>query len=146
MVSFKFEVLYTPVASDYVPADNIRFHQLLKSLLPKSGYFMCQVILVESSSQMTYKTNSACFWGVPFGRVDHKDCPPWLIAVIVTGLSSARFQRCDKCSKLMYYVRKEANKWKLVTPKQKAARVRASSDFPMKYLSPASLQQQRNLI
>ena len=41
----------------------------------------------------------------------------------------------------MYYVRREANKRKLVTPEQKAARVRASSNFPMKYLSPASLQQ-----
>ena len=43
-------------------------------------------------------------------------------------------------------MRREANKWKLVTPEQKAARVRASSNFPMKYLSPASLQQQRNLV
>ena len=86
LVSFKFEVLYTPIVSGYVPADNIRFHQLLKSLLPESGYFMCQGIPVESSSQMTYKSKSARFWGMPFGRVDHKDCPLWLIAVTATGL------------------------------------------------------------
>ena len=75
--SLKF-CIYIPIVSGYVPADNIHFHQLLKGLLPKSGYFMCQGVPVESSSQMTYKTKSARFWGMPFGRVDYKDCPLWL--------------------------------------------------------------------
>ena len=101
LVSFKFEVLYTPVASGYVPADNIRFRQLLKSLLPKSGYFMCQVILVESSSQMTYKTNKCSFLVDASWLCTPPRWPLWLIAVIVTALSSVHFQRCDKCSKLM---------------------------------------------
>ena len=46
----------------------------------------------------------------------------------------------------MYYVKRETNKWKSITPEQKAARVFASSLFPIKYLSPASLQQRKRLI
>ena len=46
----------------------------------------------------------------------------------------------------MYYVKRETNKWKLITPERKAARVLPSSHFPIKYLSLASLQQQKRPI
>ena len=107
---------------------------------------MCQGLPSQVSSQMTFKTKSARFWGIPFGRVDHRDCPLWFVAVSATGLSSVRVHRCDKCSNLMYYLQREANKRKSITPEHKAARVLASSHFPIKYLSPASLQQRKRLI
>ena len=46
----------------------------------------------------------------------------------------------------MYYVKRETNKWKSIAPEQKAARVFASSQFPIKYFSAASLQQRKRLI
>ena len=72
LVSFKFEVLYIPLFSDCLPSDSTHFHELMKTLLPESGYFMCQGLPSEVSSQMTFKTLSACFWGIPFGRVDQR--------------------------------------------------------------------------
>ena len=57
-IGLKF-CIHIYIVSSHIPADNIRFHQLLKSLLPESGYFVCQGVPVESSSQMTYTTKSA---------------------------------------------------------------------------------------
>lgn len=74
--SLKF--FYNSLFSDYLPADRIHFHEFVKTLLPESGNFMSQGLPSEVSSQMTFKTKSSRFLGMPFGCVDHKDCPLWL--------------------------------------------------------------------
>ena len=101
LVSFKFEVLYIPLFSGHLPADSTHFHELVKTLLPESGYFMCQGLSSEVSSQMIFKTKSARFWGIPFVHVDHNDCPLWLVAMSATGLSSVCVHKCDKCPNLI---------------------------------------------
>ena len=145
-LTFKFEVLYKTLVFGHLPADLDRFHDLVKSLLPDSGYFACEGIPPDVSATMSFNTKSARIWGCPFGRVDHIDCPMWLMAIPATGSSSLGIQRCEKCTNLMYYIVREAKKRREVTPEQKTARVQVSSHYPMKYLSPASLQLRREHI
>ena len=102
-VTFKFEATYVPLVCGHLPEDNERFHELVQTLLPGSGYFLCQGLPSDVASLMVYDTKSARKWGLPFGRVDHKECPMWL-RIESTARSSER-ERCEKCSKLMYYVK-----------------------------------------
>ncbi len=145
-ISFKFEVLFTTIVSGIIPANLNHFHDLVNSLNPDSGYFVCQGVPRDVSALlMNCTTKSACTWGLPFGRVDHKECPLWLMAIPVAG-SSMGIHRCDSCTQLTDYVVREAKKRKRITPEQKAARVQPSSHYPMKFLSPVSLKLRRENI
>ena len=146
LISFRFEALYTTLAAGFLPANLDRFHILAKSLLQDSGYFMCQGIPPDVSFMMSFTTKNARIWGLPFGRVDHKDCPMWLMAIPTGTSTSTGVQRCDKCTNLMYYIAREAKKQQKVTPEQQAARVQPSSHYPIKFLSPVSLQLRRENI
>ena len=146
-VTFKFEAMYVPLVCGRLPEDDGRFHELVQTFLPGSGYFLCQGLPSDVASLLVNDTKSARKWGLPFGRVDHRECPMWL-KVDSTARSSQRVkpQRCEKCSKLMYYVKREAKKRSSVTPDQMSARVLASSNCPFKYLSSAGLQTRRKMI
>ena len=45
-VTFKFEATYVPLVCGRLPEDNERFHELVQTLLPGSGYFLCQGLQV----------------------------------------------------------------------------------------------------
>ena len=145
-VMFKFEATYISLLSGQLPEDSERFHELVKTLLPGSGYFLCSGLPADVASMLTYETKSARKWGLPFDRVDHKECLMWLNTDSAPGSSRKQPQRCHKCSQLMYYVRRESRKRALLSAEHKAARIQTSSHYPMKYLSPASLQKRRSLI
>lgn len=117
-----------------LPEDNMHFHELLQTLLPGSGYFLCQGLPSDLASMMTYDTKSARRWGLPFGRVDHQECPLWVKAVSSSTSSRGQPQRCEKCMNLMYYARREAKR-RSVSIEQEANRVLPSSHCPLKYLS-----------
>ena len=146
LVTFNFEAMFFPKVSGSLPKDNGRLHEILQTLLPGSGYFLCQGVPSDVISLMTYKTKSARRWELPFGRVDHQDCPLWVKETSSDTSSQGQPQRCKKCAKLTYYIRREAKKRKSVTPEQKIKRVQASSHCPMMYLSPASLQTRKRNI
>ena len=146
LVTFKFEVMFIPQVCGQLPEDNMRFHELLQTLLPGSGYFLCQGLPSDVASLMTYDTKSSRRWGLPFGRVDHQECPLWVKAASSSTSSRGQPQRCEKCINLMYYVRREAKKRRSVSIEQKANRVLPSSHCPLKYLSPASLQTRKKNI
>ena len=129
LISFKFEALYTTLVAGLLPANLDRFHILVKSLLQDSGYFMCQGIPPDVSFMMSFTTKSARIWGLPFGRVDHKDCPMWLTAIPTGTSSSTGVQRCDKCTNLMYYIAREAKKTS--ESYSRAAGCKSSIIFPL---------------
>jgi len=140
LVTFQFEVLFIPQVCGRLPDDNEKFHEILQTLLPGSGYFLCQGLPSEVASLMTCNTKSTRRWGLPFNRVDHKECPLWMKAASPSTSSQLQLQRCEKCTKLMYYVRRAEKRKQSVTPEQKAKRLLASSNYPLKYLSPDNLQ------
>ena len=143
LVTFKLEAMFVPQVEGHLPEDNTRFHEVLQTLLPASGYFLCPGLPNDVASLLTFDTKSARRWGLPFGRVDHKDCLLW---VKVASSSKGQPLRCEKCTNLMYYVRRAARKRRSMSAEQKAKRVLPSSHCPLKYLSPASLPSRRRNI
>ena len=146
LVTFKFEAMLLPQVSGHLPEDNERFLEVLQTLLPGSGYFLCQGLPSEVTSLMTYDTKNARRWGLPFGRIDHQECPLWVKEASSSTSPHGQPQRCEKCANLMYYVRRQEKKRKLMTPEQMAKRVLPSSHCPVKYLSPASAETRRRNI
>ena len=107
-------------------------------LLPNSGYIICQGLPSDLVSAMSYDTEKLRKWGLPFNRLDHEECLMWFRLG-----DSQKSQRCERCSYLTYYLTRKIKQQSLITTEQKEARVLASSHFPMKYLSPASLKQRK---
>ena len=141
-VSFKFEAMFVIIANGVLPADRDRFHELVRSLCPESGYFLCEGIPYEMATLMDFQTKSMRKWDFPFQRLDHKNCDMWMCSTSLTSTT----RRCKCCSNLMYYIKREGKKQQAVTAEEKAARVRPSSHFPIKYLSPANQEERRNSI
>ncbi|XP_065918300.1 uncharacterized protein [Dysidea avara] len=141
-VSFKFEAMFVIIANGVLPADRDRFHELVRSLCPESGYFLCEGIPYEMATLMDFQTKSMRKWDFPFQRLDHKNCDMWMCSTSLTSTT----RRCKCCSNLMYYIKREGKKQQAVTAEEKAARVHPSSHFPIKYLSPANQEERRNSI
>ena len=78
---FKLEAMFVTIAVGALPADRTRFHELVQSLCPKSGYFMCKGIPYEMATTMGYQTRSLCKWDFPYKRLDHKECEMWLHSI-----------------------------------------------------------------
>ena len=135
-VSFRFEVLLLTVKSGNFPTDNELFYELLASMLPDSGFSLCQGLPLEMDTVLPYETKNLRKWGAPFNRLDHKNCLMWLTA-LTGGV------RCQQCTTLLYYMKKEGKKRQAITPEQKAARASSGSHFPYMYLSPFSKKQRR---
>ena len=148
LVTFKFEVMFVPQVSGRLPEDNERFHGLLQTLLPGSGYFLCQGLPSEVASLTTCNTKTTRRWGLPFNRVDHQECALWLKVTRSPWSTSSQvqLQRCEKCTKLIKYVKRAEKRKKLVTPEQRAERLLPSSKCPLRYLSPADLKIRRRNI
>ena len=135
-VSFSFEVNFISVQHGQLPGDKECFDKVIASLLPGSCYYLCKGLPSDFSTMMAFDTKKMRKWGFPFHRLDHQDCPMWFFC------TSAQ-ERCECCTKLMYYIRMEGKKRQSLTPVQKASRVQPSSHCPMKYLSPNSLKLRR---
>ena len=135
--SYSFEANFVSIHHGQLPRDKECFNKLIASLLPGSGYSLCKGLPSELSTAMAFDTKKIRKWGFPFHRLDHQDCPMWFCSI-------SALERCECCSQLMYYVRRQGQKRQSVTPKQKATRVQPSSHFPLKYLSPDSLKLRRD--
>lgn len=66
-VTFKFEVLFLPHVCGHLPEDSDRFYAVLQTIVPRSGYYLCQGLPSEVASLMTYDTKTARRLGLPFG-------------------------------------------------------------------------------
>ena len=73
-VNFKFEVLFVVIASGVLPDDQNHFDELINSMSPESGYFVCQGIPYSMNTIMAFQTKSVRKWDLPFQQLDHKEC------------------------------------------------------------------------
>ena len=130
--------MFLSVNNGVMPSDEQEFYDLVSSMLPDSGYFLCQGLPTGMDSVMGFQTKSLRQWCIQFNRLDHKSCSLWLKGITKPGYLQAQSIRCKLCTNLMYYIKREGKKRQTVTPKVKTARTAVSSHFPIKYLSPHS--------
>lgn len=138
-ITYKFEAHFVPIYSGTV--SDAAFDQLVQSLLPNSGYYLCPGC---------HKTSSPALISTPnmqktFNRVDHEQCQLWFRPAKVP--HNLKYPpTCEKCAKLRNYLRKEVSRRATVTPERKAKRVSSSSRCPVKYLTPRSKMKRMKLI
>ena len=134
-VSFTFEVNLYPFITGQLPTDTERFSSLVASLIPSSGYRLCTGLPQDVDKADKIERKSVRKWGLPLNRIDHKDCALWFYCESRDGLS-----RCSKCTRLLYYVRKQIKKRAMMTPEQKRRHIMPSSRCPYRALSPDSVR------
>ena len=142
-ISYTLEAHFIPVKSGSVR--DAEFNELLQSLLPGSGYYLCEGITPEVAADITFEAKNLRRWTHPLCRVDHQQCLMW----VCTGKVSLNLKygvRCTFCNKLHHYIVSEISRRQKIAPEQKAQRVLPSSKCPIKYLSPYSKEKRYELI
>ncbi len=137
VVTFKFEVHFVTLSSGLT--SDPEFVSLLETLLPESKYRVCPGLPEDVISQLDWECSTARRWGFPFHRVDHQDCKLWF--PLEKESPRARLKRmttCKCCTQLLYYVRKKSKERHSTSEATMARRTDPSSNYPLKFLSPAS--------
>ncbi len=134
-ITYKFEVHFVQLSSGSISEG--KFHELLQTLLPRSGYSLCPGLPETVVSRLDFESKATRRWGYPFKRVDHMDCKLWFQPE-VDASRVPRGPSCVKCCNLAYYLKQRIRKRAAVTPEQKAKRIDPSSKCPIRCLSPAS--------
>lgn len=118
-LSYQFQINLLTHSCGQLPDKNEEFFQLLDTLHSSSGYTICNGLPKDVCSEIQFfNTRNARAWGIPFGRVDHKDCLMWF-----RPQSQSRFVRsvrCGNCSKLLHYLRALIRKRKIAAVEQRS--------------------------
>ena len=64
-----------PVKSESVR--DAEFDKFLQSLLPGSGYYLCEGVTQEVAAGITFKAKNLRRWKHPLCCVDHQQCLMW---------------------------------------------------------------------
>ena len=134
-ITFKFCVYFQPVFSGTV--DTGCFLSLLKQL-PDSGYEICPGI-TSYPPDVRFKTKHLHDWGEPFNRLDSDTCELWLIPNNSRQLpTNVLYNACKACKQLHHDIQQLVKRSATTSDAQKQARTLPSSNYGLKYLSPAS--------
>ena len=88
---------------------------------------------------MRFKTKSLREWGEPFHRLDAKTCLLWHIPnQRQEAPGTPHFSGCKPCKQLYKAVQQLSKRVNILTEKQKESRKAVSSNYGLKFLSPAS--------
>ena len=121
-LSYQFQTNLLTHSCGHLPEKNEDFFQLLDTLHSSSGYTFCcglpKDVCTEIQFFNTPGTRSARAWGIPFSRVDHKDCLMWFHPESNSRFSSVRSIRCANCKKLLRYLRKLIRRRKVAAVEQ----------------------------
>ena len=139
---YTFEAHFSPFKRGVV--HDVQFGELLRSLYPGSGYYLCEGIPKQVIANVTFNVNNLRLWTHPLDRADHQNCLTWFQPGKVP-LNLKYGLRCVPCSKLHCYLVSEIGRRKKVDPVKKVKRVLPSSKCPFKYLSPASKEKRHEL-
>ena len=132
-VNVTFEVNLVPIKQAKCGSDVLELFQMVETLLPTSGFVLCQGLDEKVAEEATFDCKNVRKWGFPFNRMDHIDCVMWFQRP-----PDSTINRCGKCRDLGYYLKKEVQRRKSVTPERKARRVLPSSKYPISKLTPVS--------
>ncbi len=142
-ITFKFEAHFVPIYSGMV--SDGAFDELVQSLLPNIGYYLCPGMPQDIITNVTFESRHVRKWMDPFNRVDHQQCQLWFRPANVS--HNLKYPpTCDKCTKLRHYLVNEVSRQATVTPERKAKRTLPSSRCPIKYLTPGSRMRRIKLI
>lgn len=111
----------------------------LQQLDHTSRYVVCPGIQ-EYPSQLRFKTKHLRDWGTPFCRMDSDSCMLWHIPNNVHHPSGSPLRdACNECKKLHHDINHLVNRANHISDQQLLSRSSVSSNYPLKYLSPTSL-------
>ena len=135
-VVYNMQVLYHTVSSGPIDADILSF--LLSQLVPSSEYAVCPGIGAYPP-EVRFKTKHLRDWGQPFFRLDADTCPLWHIPSNACQLpTSSLYNACKHCKTLQHDIQVLARRVSSTADETKALRTAVSSNYGMKFLSPAS--------
>ena len=135
-VKYKWQVLFRTVSDGKYSTDQVRVY--LEQLKPQSGYKVCPG-LNEYPEEVRFETKNVRLWGLPFNRVDAQSCSLWHIPNNVNHPAGDKLRdTCRSCRLLNYDLNRLVERACDVSVEQKIARTSVQSNYPIKYLSPAS--------
>lgn len=134
--TYQFQVFFKTDESSL--CDPKRLNVLSQQLLPSSEYVICPGI-PDYPQEIRFKMTHLHEWGQPFGRLDADACALWHIPDNARQHpTSPLYNACKQCKQLHHDIQQLLKKTADVTTDEKLARVDISSNYPLKYLSPAS--------
>ena len=118
-----------------VQGNEPELYSLIQSLNTNSGYVLCKGLPDVLMKEVKFESKSLRRWSPVFSRSDHMECLMWYKPV-----KSVKEQSvvCPKCTRLLYHLQDTLRKRKSLSPKTRNKRVKASSKYPKKYLTPKS--------
>lgn len=135
-IHYKWQVLFNTVLEGSYNESVLRKH--LDELRPQSGYVLCPG-LKEYPEEIRFKTKNLRQWGLPFNRIDSKDCHLWHIPHNIHHPTGDELRDTCKSCRLLYHDIKQLMKLKDgVSAEKKSTRLSIHSNYPLKYLSPQS--------
>ena len=139
-LSYRFEVNFVTMYAG-VPSDT-NFMMYLRSMLPGSNYHICSGLSENATLHPEWDSPSVRRWGFPFNRVDHRGCQMWIAGGTCTRNQSSM---CSCCKSLTSNILLRDKKRLSASPSTKAKRLDPSSNYPIKYLTPACRKKRESL-
>ena len=115
-----------------------KIQSYLEQLRPSSSFKVCPGIK-EYPEEVRFQTKNLRQWGIPFNRLDSSSCELWHIPNNTHHPAGDKLRdTCYKCRLLQHDINSLAVKAQALPEEQKLLRVSVQSNYPIKYLSPAS--------
>ena len=130
------------------------FKVLCEKIADSRNYKLCPGIQVEEYEQykevIRYDPKPAQVIDFPARRIESEKCERWFLLSRSNNVSKDKREAsevpCRECAQLRYYLQASARRLSNVTSGVKVQHQQAGSVYPMKYLSPQSLQRRQTNI
>ena len=147
-IAYEVQVLFTNVDSGIVQ-DPDHFMEICKTISDSSGYKFCPGLQIDHYythyyAVIRYHIKSVRLWEHPFKRIDSRNCLLWheLAANAAQLEKLSKNVLCKSCKRLCCDLDHQRTRSD-VSPSKRAKRQLPSSNFKLKYLSPASVMKRR---
>ena len=135
-VKYKRQVLFKTISDGEYSVNKVQVY--LEQLRPHSGY-KGYPGLKKYPEEVRFETKNVCSWGMPFNCVDAQSCALWHIPNNVQHPTGDILRdTCRPCRLLYHDLCRLVETARNVSMEQKIARTSVQSNYPIKYLSPAS--------
>ena len=135
-LQFKWQVWFRTISSGTYTFGSVQ--SFLDQLSTDSGYRVCPGIR-EYPPEVRFKTKHLREWGLPFNRIDSDNCLLWHIPNNRRHPCGDRLRDgCASCRRLDHDIQQLLQSSAETSEAQKSSRGRVGSNYPLKYLSPAS--------
>jgi len=146
---FEFQVLFASVKVGVIASDQ-EFTKLCDQLLRSEGFVFCPGIDYQEYhdnyySVIRFHISQVNLAEHPFQRVDSKACLRWykLPKNATLAEQSSDEVLCSACKRLRRYLEHQKKRSSTVSPERRTKRQAANSNYPTKYLSPASINERK---